>query len=282
MKRIMLTVAYDGTNYCGWQMEPTGLSVEEVLNKALSKRFNEDIHVKGVSRTDSGVHALANLCIFDTETPIPPEKICFAVNEVLPEDIVVRKSEEVPPDFHPRKCDSLKTYEYTLYHDSLPNPLVRHYTTYYYRRLDVQKMREGAAYLIGEHDFSSFCSAGSQAETKVRRITALEIEEEGTRICFRITGTGFLYNMVRIIVGTLLRTGTGFWPPEKVKEILEAKDRQAAGPKVEARGEVTGAGSLPPVRQKRSFQLFLSYCLPQAPVLASIKVSAQSETGCIR
>ena len=236
MKRIMLTVAYDGTNYCGWQMEPTGLSVEEVLNKALSKRFNEDIHVKGVSRTDSGVHALANLCIFDTETPIPPEKICFAVNEVLPEDIVVRKSEEVPPDFHPRKCDSLKTYEYTLYHDSLPNPLVRHYTTYYYRRLDVQKMREGAAYLIGEHDFSSFCSAGSQAETKVRRITALEIEEEGTRICFRITGTGFLYNMVRIIVGTLLRTGTGFWPPEKVKEILEAKDRQAAGPKAPAEG----------------------------------------------
>ena len=166
MKRIMLTVAYDGTNYCGWQMEPTGLSVEEVLNKALSKRLNEDIHVKGVSRTDSGVHALANLCIFDTETPIPPEKICFAVNEVLPEDIMVRKSEEVPPDFHPRKCDSLKTYEYTLYHDSLPNPLVRHYTTYYYRRLDVQKMREGAAYLIGEHDFSSFCSAGSQAETR--------------------------------------------------------------------------------------------------------------------
>lgn len=236
MKRIMLTVAYDGTNYCGWQTEPTGLSVEEVLNKALSKRLGEDIRVKGVSRTDSGVHARGNLCVFDSETPIPPEKVCFAVNEVLPEDIVIRKSEEVPADFHPRKCDSLKTYEYTLYHDSLPDPLVRHYTTFFYRKLDVPKMREAAACLVGEHDFSSFCSAGAQVETKVRRITALAVEEEGTRIVFRITGTGFLYNMVRIIVGTLLRVGTGFWPPEKVKEILEAKDRQAAGPKAPAEG----------------------------------------------
>ena len=236
MKRIMLTVAYDGTNYCGWQSEPTGLSVEEVLNKTLSARLGEEIRVKGVSRTDSGVHALGNLCIFDTETPIPPEKICYAVNEKLTEDIVIRKSEEVPPDFHPRKCDSLKSYAYTLYHDSLPNPLVRHYTTYYYRRLDTEKMRAAAKYLLGEHDFSSFCSAGSQVETKVRRITALEIEEGGTRLCFKITGTGFLYNMVRIIVGTLLRVGTGFWPPEKVKDILEARDRQAAGPKAPAEG----------------------------------------------
>ena len=236
MKRIMLTVAYDGTNYCGWQTEPTGLSVEEVLNKALSVRLGEDIRVKGVSRTDSGVHALANLCVFDTESPIPPEKICFAVNEKLPEDIVVRKSEEVPPDFHPRKCDSLKTYEYTLYHDSLPNPLVRQYTTSYYRKLNIENIRKAAGYLVGEQDFSSFCSAGSQAETKVRRITALTVAEEGTRVSFRITGTGFLYNMVRIIVGTLLRVGTGFWPPEKVKEILEAKDRQAAGPKAPAEG----------------------------------------------
>ncbi len=236
MKRIMLTVAYDGTNYCGWQSQPTGLSVEEVLNRALSDRLGEEIRVKGVSRTDSGVHARGNLCVFDTQTPIPPEKICYAVNERLPEDIVVRSSEEVPPDFHPRKCDSLKTYEYTLYHDSLPDPLKRLYTTYYYRRLDVRRMREGAAFLIGEHDFSSFCSAGSQAESKVRRITALDIEEEGTRIVFRISGTGFLYNMVRIIVGTLLRVGTGFWPPEKVEEILQAADRQAAGPKAPAEG----------------------------------------------
>ena len=236
MKRIMLTVAYDGTNYCGWQTEPTGLSVEEVLNKALSKRLGEDIRVKGVSRTDSGVHARGNLCVFDSETPIPPEKICFAVNEVLPEDIVIRKSEEVPAGFHPRKCDSLKTYEYTLHHDSLPDPLVRRYTTFFYRRLDIEKMRQAAAFLVGEHDFASFCSAGSQAETKVRRITALTVEEEGTRVSFRVTGTGFLYNMVRIIVGTLLRVGTGFWPPEKVKEILEAKDRGAAGPKAPAEG----------------------------------------------
>lgn len=236
MKRIMLTVAYDGTAYCGWQLQPTGLSVEEVLNGALSRLLKEDIQVKGVSRTDSGVHALANLCIFDTESRIPAEKYAWAVNEYLPRDIVVRKSEEVPPDFHPRKCDSIKTYEYTLYCDRLPNPIRSRYTSFCYRQLDVEKMRQGAAYLVGEHDFKSFCSLGSQAETTVRRVTALTLEERGHELVIRISGTGFLYNMVRIIVGTLLRVGTGFWPPEQVERILEARDRQAAGPKAPAEG----------------------------------------------
>ena len=236
MKRIMLTVAYDGTAYCGWQKQPTGLSVEEVLAGALEKLLGEEIRLLGVSRTDSGVHAKGNLCVFDTETLIPPEKLCFAVNERLPEDIVVRKSEEVPADFHPRKCDSLKTNEYTVYRDRIPDPLERRTSYFFYRRLDVEAMRAAAVFLVGEHDFASFCSARSQAESTVRRITELSIREAGKKLVFRVQGTGFLYNMVRIIAGTLLRVGVGFWPPEKVPEILAAKDRQAAGPKVPGHG----------------------------------------------
>ena len=236
MKRIMLTVAYDGTEYCGWQKQPTGISVEEKLTEALEKTLGEEIRLLGVSRTDSGVHARGNLCVFDTETRIPPEKLCFAVNERLPEDIVVRRSEEVPADFHPRKCDSLKTYEYTVYRDRLPDPIERRTSTFFYRPLELEPMRRAAEKLVGEHDFASFCSAGSQAETTVRRITSLTLREEGRKLIFRIEGTGFLYNMVRIIVGTLLRVGVGFWPPEKVTEILAARDRQAAGPKVPGKG----------------------------------------------
>ena len=238
MKRIMLTVAYDGTDYCGWQIQPTGLSVEEVLNRALTRLLGEDIRVLGTSRTDSGVHSLGNLCVFDSDTRIPPEKICFALNERLPDDIVILRSEEVPADFHPRKCDSIKTYEYTVWHSRLPNPIERRTSYFFYMRLDVARMRKAAAYLVGEHDFKSFCSARTQVESTVRRITCLEIREDGPRIVFHIEGTGFLYNMVRIIVGTLLRIGTGLWEPERIAQILQARDRQAAGPKVPPQGLV--------------------------------------------
>ena len=236
MKRIMLTVAYDGTNYCGWQIQPTGLTVEEVLNHHLSRLLKEDVHVLGVSRTDAGVHAHANLCVFDTETRIPPEKICLAVNQSLPEDIVVQASREVPGWFHPRKWDSIKTYEYVIHNARIPDPLTRRYSYFYFMPLDAEKMRRGAAYLVGEHDFKSFCSAHSDKDYTVRTVTELSVTRDGDRIVLRISATGFLYNMVRIIVGTLLRVGTGFWTPEHVQEILEAKDRRLAGPKAPAEG----------------------------------------------
>ena len=259
MKRIMLTVSYDGTNYCGWQIQPTGITVEEVLNRELCRLLSEDIHVLGVSRTDSGVHALGNLCVFDTDSEIPPEKICFALNQSLPDDIVIQSSCEVAPDFHPRKRDSIKTYEYVISAGKVPDPLRRRYSYFFYQPLDVEKMRLGAKYLVGEHDFKSFCSSHSDKEYTVRELTAITIEEkiisdgkcldgsdpviggsaglrEAKEIRIRISGTGFLYNMVRIIVGTLLRVGTGFWEPEKVKEILDARDRNAAGPKAPACG----------------------------------------------
>ncbi len=236
MKRIMLTVAYEGTAYHGWQLEPTGITIEEVLNQALGELLREPIRVSGASRTDAGVHALGNLCVFDSETPIPPEKIALALQGRLPEDIVVRASREVAPDFHPRRCDSIKTYEYTLYRDRLPNPLTRRFATHFYRPLDAEAMRAAGQYLVGEQDFKSFCAAGSQAETTVRRIISLEVEEEDPYLRIRVRGTGFLYNMVRIIAGTLIQVGLGQKRPEDLPDILAARDRSQAGPTAPPQG----------------------------------------------
>lgn len=229
MKRIKLTVAYDGTNYCGWQIQPNGITIEEVLNKSLSRLTGEDIRIIGASRTDSGVHARGNVAVFDTETSIPAERIAYALNQKLPEDIVIVRSEEVALDWHPRYCDCTKTYEYHIYNADVPDP-TRRLTTYFVSyRLDIEKMREAAGYLVGEHDFASFCNIRTNVESTVRTIYELQVIKNEEDVTIRIRGNGFLYNMVRIIVGTLLRVGRGFYTPEQVKDILEAKDRQAAG-----------------------------------------------------
>lgn len=229
MKRIKLTVAYDGTNYCGWQIQPNGITVEEVLNKSLSRLTGEDIRIIGASRTDSGVHARGNVAVFDTETSIPAERIAYALNQKLPEDIVIVRSEEVALDWHPRYCDCTKTYEYHIYNADVPDP-TRRLTTYFVSyRLDIEKMRKAAEYLVGEHDFASFCNIRTNVESTVRTIYELQVIKNEEDVTIRIRGNGFLYNMVRIIVGTLLRVGRGFYTPEQVKDILEAKDRQAAG-----------------------------------------------------
>lgn len=229
-KRIRLVIAYDGTDYCGWQIQPNGITVEEVLNKALKRLTGEDIHVIGASRTDSGVHALGNVAVFDTTTSIPPERMSYALNQKLPEDIVVTRSEEVPLDWHPRYRDVVvKTYEYHIYNASVQNPLRRRTSTFISFPLDVDKMREGAEYLLGEHDFASFCNVRTNVEDTVRMVTDLHISSDGPEIVIRITGNGFLYNMVRIIAGTLIRVGRGFYEPERVREILEARERTEAG-----------------------------------------------------
>ena len=158
MRRVKLTIAYDGTSYCGWQIQPNGITIEEIVNKALSKLTGEKIVVIGASRTDSGVHAMGNVAVFDTETTIPPERVAMAVNRILPEDIVVVKSEEVPLDFHPRYCDCEKTYEYHIVNTRIPIPTKRLTNYFVSYELDLDKMREGASYLIGEHDFASFCN----------------------------------------------------------------------------------------------------------------------------
>ncbi len=239
MRRVRIFVAYDGTAYCGWQIQPNGVTVEEVLNNRLRKLTGEDIHVIGASRTDSGVHALGNVAVFDTEGSIPPERVSYALNQKLPEDIVVLRSDEVPLDWHPRyQSQVTKTYEYHIYNAPVPNPLKRRYSAFVSFPMDVEKMKQGAGYLVGEHDFVSFCNVRTNVEDTVRRIDSIEIEKKGADITIRVTGNGFLYNMVRIIVGTLIRVGRGFYTPNKVKEILDAKERTEAGVTAPAEGLV--------------------------------------------
>lgn len=229
MKRFKLTVAYDGTDYCGWQIQPNGITVEEVLNRKISELTGEKITVIGASRTDSGVHAMGNVAVFDSDTSIPAERIAYALNRNLPEDIVVVKSEEVPLDWHPRYQDTVKTYEYRILNREMPDPIRRRDTFFVSYPLDIGKMQEAAEYLRGRHDFKSFCNIKTDVEDTVRTIYDLDVLRDGDLITIRISGNGFLYNMVRIIVGTLIRVGRGFYPPTRVKEILDAENRETAG-----------------------------------------------------
>ena len=235
-RRVKLIIGYDGTNYCGWQVQINGITVEEIINRELSNLLHEDIAVIGASRTDSGVHAIGNVAVFDTFSKIPPEKMCFALNQRLPDDIIIQESCEVPLNFHPRYCDSVKTYEYKILNRRFDVPTMRLYTHFVYMPLDLSKMQEAAKYIVGEHDFKSFCSARTQVTETVRTIYELTITKEDDIIKIRISGNGFLYNMVRIIVGTLIKVGLKVYPPEHVKEILEACDRNVAGPKAPAKG----------------------------------------------
>jgi tRNA pseudouridine38-40 synthase len=236
MKRVKLVVAYDGTNYHGWQVQDNGITIEEVLNRTISELVQEDIKVIGASRTDAGVHACGNVAVFDTESRIPGDKFSFALNQRLPEDIRIQESCEVHADFHPRYADTVKTYEYNILNRRFELPSKRLYAAFCYYPMDIERMNQAAVYLVGEHDFKSFCSAGAQVQTTVRTIYAVNVTKEDDMVHIRITGNGFLYNMVRIIAGTLMQVGTGLMEPEQVKEILEARDRSKAGPTAVAKG----------------------------------------------
>lgn len=236
MKRIKLEIAYDGTHYCGWQIQPEEVTVEGILNQALSKLLNEKIVVIGASRTDSGVHALGNVAVFDTNTKIPAEKICYAVNQHLPWDIRVQTSEEVSGEFHPRKVNSKKTYEYNILNRNISLPTKRLYSYFVYYDLDVNMMQEASNYLIGKHDFKSFCSVKTQVSDTVRRIYDLRVDKEKDIIKIKVTGNGFLYNMVRIIVGTLIEVGRGAKTPKDIERMLIGLDRSLAGPTAPAHG----------------------------------------------
>lgn len=236
MRRILLVVAYEGTNYCGWQVQPNGLTIEEVLNRELSRLFKEDIKVIGASRTDAGVHAMGNLAVFDTNARIPGEKIAYALNVSLPPDIRIQKSMEVAEDFHPRHCDTRKTYEYHIYNYKFENPLRRNFCAFTHYELDITNMRKATEYLIGEHDFKSFCNIHTNVTDTVRTIYSIEIEKTGHEIVITIKGNGFLYNMVRIIAGTLMEVGSGLREADELKQILAAKNREAAGKTAQAKG----------------------------------------------
>lgn len=236
MKRVRLIVAYDGTNYHGWQVQKNGITIESELNRCLSELLQESIEVIGASRTDAGVHALGNVAVFDTQSRMPAEKISYALNQRLPEDIRIQKSEEVAQDWHPRYCDSRKTYEYRIYRGEFPMPVKRLYSLFTYRSLDVAKMQEAAKYFVGEHDFKSFCQVHAQVDSTIRSVYDVKVYEEGTDVVIRVTGGGFLYNMVRIMAGTLMEVGQGKRKPEEIAEIIAAKNREAAGPTAPAHG----------------------------------------------
>lgn len=236
MKRIKLTVAYDGTNYHGSQIQNNGETIEGVLKRELEKLLKEKICLIGASRTDAGVHARGNVYVFDTNSRIPPEKFSYALNARLPEDIRIQDSCQVPQQFHPRHQDTIKTYEYRILNRKFPLPEHRLYAHFSYDTLNLEKMQEACAYFIGEHDFASFCAAGSQVESTVRTIYDLKVEKAGEIVTVSVTGNGFLYNMVRILVGTLLKVGKGEIEPKEIPAIIEGKDRSLAGPTAPARG----------------------------------------------
>lgn len=272
-RRILLRVAYDGTNYHGWQVQPNAKTIEGELNRVLTQLTGEEIQVTGASRTDAGVHALGNVAVFDTVSKIPAEKFSYALNQRLPEDIVIQSSLQVADDFHPRHCDCRKTYEYDILNRTFPLPAYRNTAYFLYGDLDLDAMRKACQAFLGEHDFASFCAAGAQVQTTVRTIYSLEVLEQplavtgrGSKpasevtgadpICqptetaaveqsqrsperlmtIRVRGNGFLYNMVRIIAGTLVEVGRGHIRPEEVEGIIAACDRAKAGPTAPARG----------------------------------------------
>lgn len=236
LKNIMLTVAYDGANYHGFAFQENTVTIEGTLKKAIDALTGEDVEVIGASRTDAGVHAYGNIVVFKTMSTIPAESFAPALNSKLPDDIRVMESAEVPIDFHPRKCLSEKTYEYRILNTRIPIPTRRLYTCHCSYQLDEKKMNEAAGYFVGEHDFSSFCAAGSQAISHVRNIISCEVFRHGDEVVIRIVGNGFLYNMVRIIAGTLMDIGRGKGNPEDIEKMLEAKDRATAGPTAPPQG----------------------------------------------
>ncbi|MCI8371373.1 MAG: tRNA pseudouridine(38-40) synthase TruA [Lachnospiraceae bacterium] len=236
MRRIMLIVAYDGTNYCGWQVQPNGITIEGVLNRELSRILKEEIKVIGASRTDAGVHALGNTAVFDTSARIPADKVALALNQGLPDDIRIQHSMEVAPDFHPRHCESRKVYEYHVYNHSFDNPIGRQYHYFVHRPLEISAMQEAAAYFVGTHDFKSFCNIHTCVETTTRTIYECRVEKEQYKITIHIEGNGFLYNMVRIIAGTLIEVGNGLRKPAEIIDILAERNREAAGKTAPARG----------------------------------------------
>ena len=227
MKRIKLVVAYDGTNYHGWQVQPREITIEGVLNEALTALTGEEIQVIGASRTDAGVHARGNVAVFDTESRIPGEKFSYALNQRLPEDVIIQDSCEVTADFHPRHCECRKTYEYTILNRTFPLPEYRNTAFFCYGDLDVERM----------DDFAAFCSAGAQVQSTVRTIYSATVEREQPEVIrIRIRGNGFLYNMVRIIAGTLLEVGRGNLEVSQIADIIASKDRANAGPTAPAKG----------------------------------------------
>ncbi|MBC1937484.1 tRNA pseudouridine(38-40) synthase TruA [Listeria grandensis] len=226
MKRFKVVIQYDGTEFVGYQIQPNGRTVQEEIEKALLRMHKGDVvKIIGSGRTDTGVHAKGQVIHFDSPLAIPPAKYRKALQTFTPYDISIVSVEEVDADFHARFGTAGKEYRYFVQRSEFFDPFARHFSLHFPYKLDVSRMREAADVLTGEHDFTSFCAAGSSRENKVRTIYAIEIIEEGDTLIFSFKGNGFLYNMVRILVGTLLDVGNDRLTVAQVKANLEARDR---------------------------------------------------------
>lgn len=236
MKRFKMIVAYDGTNYNGFARQPNGITIQETLEEAISKIVQHEVRTLGAGRTDQGVHAKGQCVTFDSETRVPEEKLARAINSQLPLDISVKSVEEVSMDFQPRFGAKRKTYRYQILNSQVRDPFLYKYSLQYPYKMDIERMQEAANQMVGEHDFACFCSAGSSVKDTVREIYSIEIKKHEDLITVDICGNGFLYNMVRIIIGTLLRVNEGKLSTGDIIKIINGKDRQKAGPTVPPQG----------------------------------------------
>jgi tRNA pseudouridine38-40 synthase len=226
VKNIKLTIEYDGTDFCGWQKQVGRRTVEGVLNNALSVVLNEEVSIIGSGRTDAKVHALGQVANFKSETQISLDRFSRAVNSYLPRDVAILFAEEVPMEFHSRFDPKRKTYLYKVQNASVCRPVYRNYAGHYYRNLEEEKMRKALQIFVGEHDFKAFMSAGSKIKKTVRTIYKAEISRENDLLIIEVEGNGFLYNMVRRIVGIVLEAGSGSLEIDEISKILEEKDNR--------------------------------------------------------
>ncbi len=235
--KILLTVSYDGTNYHGWQRQNDKVTVAGELEKYLEKIYKEKIKIIGASRTDAGVHALDQKASFTVKSSnIPVDKLKLVLNRLLPLDIRIIKSEEVSSEFHPILHSQSKTYRYTIFNGDYDNPLHRLYSVYVKNKLDFDAMVKASHEFEGTHDFVGFCATGSSQKNTVRTIYSTKMYRQGDFIYFEITGNGFLYNMVRTIVGTLIDVGSGKTLPEDISNIIKSKNRKLSSKTVQAKG----------------------------------------------
>lgn len=240
MRNLKLTVAYDGTDFAGWQIQPGVGTVQGTLASAIGRITGEKVLPQGSGRTDAGVHALAQVATFQTDSVIPAANFVIALNDLLPASIRVLSVQEVPADFHPRKSAQAKTYRYRIYRNAICPPLLARYVWHYPYPLDDNALRQAAPLVEGEHDFTSFAAAdperGREGISNVRRIFSSRWMRESCELIYEVRGNGFLHHMVRNLVGTFVLVGKGTLKPADVTRILEAKDRSAAGATAPASG----------------------------------------------
>ncbi|MBJ6725874.1 tRNA pseudouridine(38-40) synthase TruA [Geomonas sp. Red875] len=229
MRNIMLTVEYDGTNYCGWQTQPNATSVQEIMEGALAQMLGEPVRLHASGRTDAGVHALGMAACFQTDKTMPLRAFREGLNTLLPRDIAVREAREMPLDFNPRFHAQGKHYRYTFLLDDIRSPLTRHTAWRLKGKLDVEAARRACAEFVGEHDFAAFRASNCAAKTTVREIYSMDLTQDGRFLYLDVRGSGFLKNMIRVIAGTLVEVGQGKRTPEDIRQLLEGGDRRASG-----------------------------------------------------